>query len=107
MYTVIISATIHGPSLRRAKRSMSTALGCCGNSSLRPKRTRTRWLTHISNAADNAVNAEAQPVLLVTPLIRPHLAQIITRFLPTVPVISQAEIPPDIRLQSVGTVDAD
>ena len=35
------------------------------------------------------------------------LAQIITRFLPTVPVISQAEIPPDIRLQSVGTVDAD
>mgnify|MGYP000334799425 FL=1 len=66
-----------------------------------------RLVNNISNAADNAVNAEAQPVLLVTPLIRPHLAQIITRFLPTVPVISQAEIPPDIRLQSVGTVDAD
>lgn len=66
-----------------------------------------RLVNNISTAADNAVNAEAQPVLLVTPLIRPHLAQIITRFLPTVPVISQAEIPPDIRLQSVGTVDAD
>ena len=51
MYTVIISATIHGPSLRKAKRSMSTALGCCGNSSLRPNRNRTRWLTQISRAA--------------------------------------------------------
>ena len=35
------------------------------------------------------------------------LAQIVTRFLPTVPVISQAEIPPDIRLQSVGVVSAE
>ena len=66
-----------------------------------------RLVNNISTAADNAVNTDAQPVLLVTPLIRPHLAQIVTRFLPTVPVISQAEIPPDIRLQSVGVVSAD
>ena len=51
MYTVITSATSQGPSLRKAKRSMSTALGCCGNSSLRPKRKRTRWLTQISSEA--------------------------------------------------------
>ena len=51
-----------------------------------------RLVNNISTAADNAVNTDAQPVLLVTPLIRPHLAQIVTRFLPTVPVISQAEI---------------
>ena len=66
-----------------------------------------RLVNNISTAADNAVNTDAQPVLLVTPLIRPHLAQIVTRFLPTVPVISQAEIPPDIRLQSVGVVSAE
>ena len=66
-----------------------------------------RLVNNISTAADNAVNTDAQPVLLVTPLIRPHLAQIVTRFLPTVPVISQAEIPPDIRLQSVGMVSAE
>ncbi len=66
-----------------------------------------RLVNNISTTADNAVNSDGQPVLLVTPLIRPHLAQIVTRFLPTVPVISQAEIPPDIRLQSVGVVGAD
>ena len=66
-----------------------------------------RLVNNISTAADNAVNTDAQPVLLVTPLIRPHLAQIVTRFLPTVPVISQAEIPSDIRLQSVGVVSAE
>lgn len=65
-----------------------------------------RLVGNLSNAVDNAVNTDGQPVLLVPPIIRPHLAQIITRFLPTVPVISQAEIPPDIRLQSVGIVSA-
>ncbi len=58
----------------------------------------------VNNAVENAVMAEGQPVLLASPVIRPHLAQLITRFLPAVPVISQAEIPPDIHLQSVGTV---
>ncbi|MBQ9453364.1 MAG: flagellar biosynthesis protein FlhA [Desulfovibrio sp.] len=65
-----------------------------------------RLVNNLSKAVDNAVNTDGQPVLLVMPLIRPHLAQIITRFLPTVPVISQAEIPPDIRLQSVGVVSS-
>ncbi|MNY39032.1 hypothetical protein D3C86_1736960 [compost metagenome] len=37
--------------MRKAKRSMSRALGCCGNSSVRPKRMRTRWLSQISTAA--------------------------------------------------------
>ncbi len=65
-----------------------------------------RLVNNLNKAVDNAVNTDGQPVLLVMPLIRPHLAQIITRFLPTVPVISQAEIPPDIRLQSVGVVSS-
>lgn len=66
-----------------------------------------RLVANIGAAMENALNAEGQPVLLVSPLIRPHLAQILTRFLPSAPVISQAEIPQDIRLQSVGSVLAE
>ncbi len=63
-----------------------------------------KLIQSVNNAVENAVMAEGQPVLLASPVIRPHLAQLITRFLPAVPVISQAEIPPDIQLQSVGIV---
>ncbi len=58
----------------------------------------------VNAAVENAVMAEGQPVLLASPVIRPHLAQLVTRFLPSVPVISQAEVPQDIHLQSVGMV---
>lgn len=66
-----------------------------------------KLVQNINNAVENAVGTDGQPVLLVNPIIRPHLAQLVTRFLPSVPVISQAEIPPDIRLQSVGSVAAE
>ena len=54
-----------------------------------------------------AVNTDGQPVVLVSPMVRPHLAQLITRFLPSVPVLSQAEIPADIRLASAGNAGVD
>ncbi|MFT4302864.1 MAG: flagellar biosynthesis protein FlhA [Desulfovibrio sp.] len=63
-----------------------------------------KLVQNINNAVENAVGTDGQPVLLVNPIIRPHLAQLVTRFLPSVPVISQAEIPSDIRLQAVGSV---
>ena len=66
-----------------------------------------KLVQNINAAVENAVGTDGQPVLLVNPIIRPHLAQLVTRFLPSVPVISQAEIPPDIRLQSVGSVAAE
>ncbi len=66
--------------------------------------TAQRLIQNVNTAVENAVMAEGQPVLLASPILRPHLAQLITRFLPAVPVISQAEIPPDIQLQSVGIV---
>ncbi len=66
-----------------------------------------RLMQNINAAVENAVNTDGQPVILASPVVRPHLAQLITRFLPTVPVISQAEIPSDIRLQSGGTVNAE
>ena len=58
----------------------------------------------ISHSVENAVNTDGQPVILTSPPVRPHLAQLLLRFLPGVPVISQAEIPADIQLSSVGTV---
>ncbi|MDY0259477.1 flagellar biosynthesis protein FlhA [Desulfovibrio sp.] len=66
-----------------------------------------RLVQNISASVENAVSTDGQPVLLVNPIIRPHLAQLVTRFLPSVAVISQAEIPPDIRLQAVGSVAAE
>jgi flagellar biosynthesis protein FlhA len=59
----------------------------------------------ISKAAEKGIVAEGQPVLLTSPLVRQHLSQLLARFLPTMPVISQAEIPADVRLESVAMVE--
>lgn len=58
----------------------------------------------ISKIMENTMIPDGQPVLLTTPVIRPHLAQLLTRFVPNLPVISQTEIPPNIQLESVNTV---
>lgn len=63
-----------------------------------------RLIQNINKAVENAVNTDGQPVVLASPMTRPHLAQLVTRFLPSVPVISQAEVPPDIRLTAMGNV---
>ncbi|GAB1409931.1 flagellar biosynthesis protein FlhA [Desulfovibrionales bacterium] len=64
-----------------------------------------RIIQSINKASEKGVVAEGQPVLLTSPLVRQHLAQLLARFLPTLPVISQAEIPADIRLESVAMVE--
>ncbi len=66
-----------------------------------------RLIQRVNNAVERAVNTDGQPVILASPVARPHLAQLLMRFLPNVPVISQAEIPSDIRLQAVGSVAFD
>ena len=63
-----------------------------------------RLIQSVNMAVEGAVVTDGQPVILASPVVRPHLAQLITRFLPSVPVISQAEVPPDIRLHAVGVV---
>ena len=50
---------------------------------------------------------DGQPVLLASPIARQHLAQLIQRFIPNLPVVSQAEIPPDIKLESVKILRMD
>ncbi len=59
----------------------------------------------VNDAAERAVNTDGQPVLLTTPVVRPHMAQLLQRFIPNLPVISQAEIPADVRLQTLAHVE--
>lgn len=61
-------------------------------------------ISSINSNMERAAVSEGQPVLLVSPVTRPHLAQLLNRFLPTLPVISQAEIPSEIRLHSLATI---
>lgn len=63
-----------------------------------------KLISNINQTVDNAVMYSSQPVLLTSPMIRPHVAQLVMRFLPNVPVLSQVEIPADIRLHSAGSV---
>ncbi|THB71228.1 MAG: flagellar biosynthesis protein FlhA [Desulfovibrio sp.] len=66
-----------------------------------------RIIAAINKALEMNPLAEGQPVLLTTPVVRPHMAQLLLRFIPTLPVVSQAEIPSDIRLEGVSTVVID
>lgn len=59
----------------------------------------------VSVAAENVLNTDGQPVVLCAPQLRSHLAQLMVRFLPTIPIISQAEIPASVRIMSAGTVE--
>ena len=63
-----------------------------------------RIIQSIQKAMDKAMLAEGQPVLLTSPVVRPHLAQLLSRFIPNLPVISQAEIPAEIKLQSLANI---
>ena len=47
----------------------------------------------------------AQPVLLCSPMLRPHLWRLFSRALPHVAVLSHAEIPAQVRVVSVATMD--
>ncbi|WP_029894461.1 flagellar biosynthesis protein FlhA [Desulfohalovibrio reitneri] len=59
----------------------------------------------INRVTETAMATDGQPILLTSPMVRPHLAQIVIRFIPTLPVVSQAEIPADVRLQTLAVVD--
>lgn len=95
--------------------TMSPALDEILASSMRPAEqggylalepgTAQRIIQAINKASEDAMVADGQPVLLVTPQIRSQFAQLLNRFIPTLPVISQAEIPSDVKIQSVATVE--
>ncbi len=45
-----------------------------------------------------------QPVLLCSPLIRPHVKKLTERFIPNLIVLSHNEISNDVRIESLGIV---
>jgi flagellar biosynthesis protein FlhA len=47
----------------------------------------------------------AQPVLLCSPTLRPHLWRLFSRALPHVAVLSHSEVPPQVRVVAVATLD--
>lgn len=59
----------------------------------------------INRSTEDAMVADGQPILLVAPQIRTQFAQLLNRFIPTLPVVSQAEIPADVKIQSAATVE--
>lgn len=46
-----------------------------------------------------------QPVLLCSPLIRPHVKKLLERFIPNLVVLSHNEVSPDVRIEALGVVE--
>ena len=45
-----------------------------------------------------------QPILLCSPLIRPHVKKLVERFIPNLVVLSHNEVAPDVRIEALGMV---
>jgi len=61
-------------------------------------------LMQMKTASERMAERGHAPVVLCSPMIRPHLKKLVERFLPTVSVISSNEIAPQVKLQSMETV---
>ena len=46
-----------------------------------------------------------QPLLLCSPLIRPHMKKLVERFIPNLVVLSHNEVAQDVRIEALGVVD--
>ena len=69
-------------------------------------RTAQKILDSLNNLI-NSLTGGQQPVLLVTPQIRPHVRRLTERYFPNLTVLSHNEITSQIRIQSIGTVTID
>jgi flagellar biosynthesis protein FlhA len=58
-----------------------------------------------SRIAEVFAGAVAQPVLLCSPTLRPHLWRLLSRVLPHLGVLSHNEIPPQIQVAAIATLD--
>jgi len=58
-----------------------------------------------SRIAEIVASAVAQPVLLCTPVLRPHIWRLFARVLPQLGVLSHNEVPPQIHVAAIATLD--
>lgn len=63
-----------------------------------------RIIRSVNATVEKSMVKSGQPVLVCSPNVRSHISQLLRRFIPTLPVISQVELQNDIRLESVGTI---
>ncbi|MDD3845997.1 MAG: flagellar biosynthesis protein FlhA [Syntrophorhabdaceae bacterium] len=63
-----------------------------------------KLIEKIGNEAKKAMLQNYQPVLLVHPILRGRLRRFLDRYIQGITVISHNEIPPQIRIQSVGVI---
>ncbi|MDD5758834.1 MAG: flagellar biosynthesis protein FlhA [Desulfobulbaceae bacterium] len=54
---------------------------------------------------EKVTNEGYQPVILCTPVIRRHLRHLLERFMPQVIVLSNNELPNQIQIRSIGTIE--
>ncbi|MBM4245001.1 MAG: flagellar biosynthesis protein FlhA [Deltaproteobacteria bacterium] len=66
-----------------------------------------RLLAKLAEVAEPFALQGRQPVLLCSTGIRGHLRRFLERFLPSLVLLAPAEIPPTVRLQSLGVVRVD
>jgi flagellar biosynthesis protein FlhA len=61
---------------------------------------------HLAGRLGRALEvAVAQPVLLCSPALRPHLWRLFAKVLPHLGVLSHLEVPPQVKLAAVATID--
>ncbi len=63
-----------------------------------------RLAMNLHHVLDRINQLNYQPVLLCSPVLRRHLKRFLERILPQVAVLSHSELPPQTKIQSVGTV---
>ncbi|MDA8163590.1 MAG: flagellar biosynthesis protein FlhA [Desulfobacteraceae bacterium] len=64
-----------------------------------------RLLEAIQEQAEKVTAEGHQPVILCSPPVRRHLRRLLERFLPQVMVLSHGELTPQVKIQSVGTIE--
>ncbi|MBP9561152.1 MAG: FHIPEP family type III secretion protein, partial [Syntrophorhabdaceae bacterium] len=63
-----------------------------------------RFIERLGNEVKKAILQNIQPVLLVHPIIRLRLRRFLERYIQGIAVISHNEIPPNIKIQTIGVI---
>jgi len=70
---------------------------------MEPSKVQT-FLRAVRDTFEKSMASGGQPVLLTSPGNRPYVRSLLERSMPTVPVMSQQELHPKIKIKTVGTV---
>ena len=70
---------------------------------MEPSKVQT-FLSTVKDAIEKNMVGGGQPVLLTSPGSRPYVRSLLERSMPSIPVISQQELHPKIKIKTVGTV---